>query len=344
MEFKGAQERRRTPHKKLPVHLERRRSEGGARQSAIGMTDRLKGYLANHREVAQVSLKRLFAAPASTVMTWAVIAIALALPAGLFLFLQNAQQLSSGWERAAQISVYLKLSVSDQQGRRLGEELRQRQDVKEVHYITADQALAEFRELSGFGEALEYLNENPLPAVIVVFPKTEDGSLATTRVLLDELRSMPQVEQAKLDLQWLQRLFGIMALGQRAVLILAGLLSLAVLLVIGNTIRLAIEARRAEIVVVKLVGGTDAFVRRPFLYTGIWYGIGGGLLAWVLLNLVLFWLRAPVSSIVSAYGSSFELAGLGIAATLILLGLSALLGLLGAWIAVGRHLSEIEPK
>ena len=113
---------------------------------------------------------------------------------------------------------------------------------------------------------------------------------------------------------------------------------------IGNTIRLAIEARRAEIVVIKLVGGTDAFVRRPFLYTGIWYGMGGGILAWLLINMVLFWLHKPVSEIVIAYGSRFRLEGLDILQILILLCLSSLLGWLGAWIAVGRHLSDLEPR
>lgn len=344
MEIKTNPERRREPAKKLPAYLERRHNEGGAKQSAVSVNDRIKGYFANHREVALVSLKRLIAAPVPSIMTWAVIAIALALPAGLFLCLQNAQQLSSGWERAAQISVYLKLELSEADGRRLSEMIGARADVKEAKYISSEQALAEFREISGFGEALEYLNENPLPAVILAFPDTEAGNLASTRVLLNYLQGLPEVDQAQLDLKWVQRLFSIMDLGKRAVLILGVLLSLAVLLVVGNTIRLAIEARRAEIVVVKLVGGTDAFVRRPFLYTGIWYGLGGGLLAWLIINLVLFWLSSPLSRIVNAYGGSFQLAGLGIPATLILLGLSLLLGLMGAWIAVGRHLSEIEPK
>lgn len=344
MALKREPDRRKLPTRKLPGHLERRRGEGGARQNVIGIKDRIKGYVANHREVAFVSLKRLLAAPVPSIMTWAVIAIALALPAGLYVFLQNAQQLSSGWDRAAQISVFMQLEVSEKEGRSLSDEIGKRPDVKEVRYISREQALAEFRELSGFGEALEYLDSNPLPSVIVVFPETESGSLATTETLLAELQALPQVDQAQLDLKWVQRLYSIMALGQRAVLILGGLLSLAVLLVIGNTIRLAIEARRAEIVVVKLVGGTDAFVRRPFLYTGVWYGVGGGLIAWLLINLVLFWLYRPVSELVSVYGSDFHLAGLGVPATLVLLSLSALLGLLGAWVAVGRHLSNIEPK
>ena len=344
MLFKRNQDRRQIPQQKLPAHLERRFNEGGATQKEISLGDRFKSYLVNHREVALLSLKRLLAAPIPSAMTWAVIAIALALPAGLFLFLQNVEQLSAGWDRAVQISVYLKQNVNDTQGRQLAEKLKQRQDVKEDRYTSAQQTMDEFRKLSGFGEALLYLNENPLPAVIAVFPETEASSLDVTKNLLKELQILPEVDQAQLDLEWVERLYSIMQFGQRAVLAIGGLLALAVLLVIGNTIRLAIEARRAEIVVIKLVGGTDAFVRRPFLYTGIWYGMGGGILAWLLINMVLFWLHKPVSEIVIAYGSRFRLEGLDILQILILLCLSSLLGWLGAWIAVGRHLSDLEPR
>ncbi|MCF7980738.1 MAG: permease-like cell division protein FtsX [Pseudomonadales bacterium] len=344
MLFKKNKDRRKVPPQKLPTHLERRFNEGGATQKEISLTDRFRGYLNNHREVALLSLKRLLDTPLSSAMTWAVIAIALALPVGLFLFLQNAEQLSVGWERAVQISVYLKGDITDEQGRQLSEKLKQHQSVMKIKYIASDQALDEFRELSGFGDALQYLNENPLPAVIVVFPKTESNALLSTKSLVSELEMMPEVDQAKLDLQWVERLLGIMMLGQQAAFMIGLLLSLAVLLVIGNTIRLAIEARRAEIVVIKLVGGTNAFVRRPFLYTGVWFGVGGGVLAWVLISLVMYWLHKPVAEVVAAYGSSFQLTGLGVIQTLALLGISAILGWLGAWVAVGRHLSDIEPR
>jgi len=183
-----------------------------------------------------------------------------------------------------------------------------------------------------------------LPAVLVVSPRTDSADLQTTQKLLEQIQSLPDVEQAQLDLQWVDRLFRIMALGQRLALTLGLLLGVAVLLVIGNTVRLAIESRRAEIVVVKLVGATDAFVRRPFLYMGIWYGLGGGLLAWLMVNLVIFWLSGSVAELVAAYDGEFGLSGLGFLATLLLWLSSALLGLLGAWLAVGRHLSKIEPK
>ncbi len=343
MDSNRQSERRQAPRNQLPGHLERRRNDFRVRKAPQKIYQRVRGYLSNHRDVALLSLTRLLGTPAASLMTWSVIAIALALPAGLYVFLQNAQQLSSDWDRTAQISVYTSLGLAPEKSLALSKSLKTRPDIKEVQYISPEQALSEFRSLSGFGEALEYLSENPLPAVIVVYPQTTQGSVAATEVLLEDLRAMPEVDQAELDIKWVKRLYGLMALGQRAVMILGVVLSLAVLLVIGNTVRLAIESRRAEIVVVKLVGGTDGFVRRPFLYTGIWYGIGGGVLAWVMINLVLFWLYRPVAELVSSYSSGFTLAGLDLSATLILLCLSAALGWMGAWIAVGRHLSDIEP-
>jgi cell division transport system permease protein len=155
---------------------------------------------------------------------------------------------------------------------------------------------------------------------------------------------LPQIDQAVLDLEWVQRLYSMMALGKRLVIALAALLALGVLLVVGNTIRLAIESRRDEIVIVKLVGGTNAFVRRPFLYTGLWYGLGGGILAWLIIGFGLFWLSSPVAELAGLYRSQFELQGLGIGDSLMMWLCGGLLGLAGAWLAVSRHLGAIEPR
>jgi cell division transport system permease protein len=142
---------------------------------------------------------------------------------------------------------------------------------------------------------------------------------------------------------WVKRLYQFMELGQRLVWALATLLGLAVLLIIGNTIRLSIESRRDEILVVKLVGGTDAFVRRPFLYTGIWFGLGGGIIAWLLLSMGLYWLSGPVETLISLYGSDFVLQGLSLSDSLMLIFDGVILGWLGAWLAVSRHLTKIKP-
>lgn len=342
--FGSKRERRKEPAQKLPAHLERRFVEGGASTKQIGASDRLRGYFSHHREVSVHSIRRMLQTPFPSLMTWVVIAIALALPAGLLVGLKNAQQLSLGWERSLQVSVYLKSNVGAGAAQQMSERLQKRDDIQAVRYISPDQALNEFKALSGFGEALVYLNTNPLPALIEITPAATREGVTPYARLLKDLQAMPEVDKVQMDMQWVERLLSLLEFGKRLIWVLGSMLGLAVLLVIGNTIRLAIEARRAEILVVKLVGGTNAFVRRPFLYTGSWYGLGGGLLAWLLIHLVLLWLQGPVKSIVAAYGSQFEILGLGLADSLMLILSGTFLGWLGAWIAVSRHLSEIEPR
>ncbi|SFX30132.1 permease-like cell division protein FtsX [Marinospirillum alkaliphilum] len=318
------------------------RPGSGNRPSGVGKAARFTAWRRHHLAMAADSLARLLAAPVGSLMTWAVIAIALSLPVALYVFLNNAQLVSSNWDGTAQISLYLQDNVRDDAGRRLTQELQLRPEIAETRYLSREQALAEFKEFSGFGEALSYLDDNPLPAVIIVRPSVI--GVDAQQALVQQLQLLPEVEEAQLDLAWVKRLYHIMELGQRMITALGLLLGLAVLLVVGNTIRLAIENRRQEIVVVKLIGATDAFVRRPFLYTGIWYGLGGGIMAWLLINLSLFWLDGPVRSLASAYASDFSLIGLGLQDSLLLLFGSTLLGWIGAWIAVGRHLGKIEPR
>lgn len=327
-----------------PVKSRPQRREKGASQSRTSTGDRMNSYLAHHRYVATESLQRLAGNFVSSLMTWLVIGIALALPTGLFVGLANLEAVSRGWDGAAQISLFINKIVSEQDSRALADKLRLRDDIADIEFISSTQALAEFQALSGYGEVLDALDSNPLPAVIVVRPKEQDLSAQATATLFDELRALPQVDRATLDLEWVQRLYSMMALGKRMTFALALLLALGVVLVIGNTIRLAIESRRDEIVIVKLVGATNAFVRRPFLYTGFWYGLGGGLVAWVLVSAALWWLAGPVADLAGLYQSQFSLTGMGVGTSFLLLVCSGLLGLGGAWLAVGRHLGEIEPR
>jgi len=301
-------------------------------------------YLHHHRRVARDSLLRLLRTPWASLMTWAVIAIALALPATLFLMLANVEQLSQNWSSSPRITLYLDLRVETAEAHRLQEAIRKKAQVESVTYISPEQALEEFKAFSGLAEAIEYLDQNPLPPVLIVTPATNLMSAAQVEALQRELAAQPGVARAQLDMDWVKRLYSLMELVSRAVLALGGLLAAAVLLVIGNTIRLAIESRREEIVVIKLVGGTDGFVRRPFLYTGLWYGLGGGILAWLLVFFWLLWLSGPVQELTRLYALDFQLAGLGVESTLTLLGTSMLLGWCGAWLAVRRHLDEIEPQ
>lgn len=333
--------RRRLPRRRAAGEPPRR--DKGATQSRTGLSDRLRGWLDHHQRTGADSFRRLLDAPAASIMTWLVIGIALALPGALFVALQNLESISRGWDGAAQMSLFLEQEVAEDDGRALARKLESRDDVLATRYISRQAALEEFRTLSGYGEVLDDLEDNPLPAVISLRPREEDTSAETVQRLFGEMQEHPQVERAVLDLEWVQRLYSLMELGRRLTLALALLLSLGVVLVIGNTIRLAIESRRDEVVVVKLVGGTDAFVRRPFLYTGLWYGLGGGILAWLIISVTVLWLGPTVAELADLYDSDFTLAGLGAANTLALWVTGALLGWLGAWLAVGRHLSAIEP-
>ena len=304
----------------------------------------LRVYLLRHLQVFFYSLGVLSRSPFATLMTTAVIGIALALPSGLHVVLQNAQQLSGGWDGAAQISLFLKRSVPEEEANRLARQIQKLPEVASVNYISRSEALQDFQRLSGFGDALEALKDNPLPSVLVIHPTANASTPAATEKLLQRLQGYPPVDVAQLDMQWVKRLYVIMELVRRGVVVLAALLALAVLLVVGNTIRLAIQNRRDEIVVMKLIGGTDGFIRRPFLYTGFWYGLFGGVIAWLLVSLSLSILRDPVERLTGLYQSQFELSGLDFTTTGMLIGTSILLGLAGSWLAVGRHLRDIEPS
>lgn len=322
----------------------RPRREAGAVHARSTRRRQLLAWLDNHRQVALQSLRRLLGAPMASMLTWLAIGIALALPCGLFIALNNVQQLTTGWDGAARISAFLRDDVSPADGLKLARRFGDRPGIAGARYISREQALDEFRQLSGFGDLLSALPENPLPAVLVLTPSLDASTVESLEQLLEELRGTGQVELAQLDLQWVQRLYALLELGRRASLALALVLALGVLLVAGNTIRLAIAGRREEILVVKLVGGTDAFVRRPFLYTGLWYGLGGAVVAWLLIGLGLIWLDAPVSAVASLYQSEFRLSGLSVADTLALAWGGATLGWCGAWLAVARHLGAIAPR
>ncbi len=304
----------------------------------------LQSYFIRHVQVFFYSLGQLSRTPVSTLMTCMVIGIALALPTGLHTLLKSVQQLSGGWESTAQISVFLKKNITASQAKKLKQDIQHWPDILSVHYISREQALKEFQQLSGFGNALKALNSNPLPSVLIIKPRLSKTNEQATQKLLNKLINLKQTDKAQLDMQWVRRLYAIMNIVERGVLILGLLLALAVLLVVGNTIRLAIQNRRKEIVVMKLIGGTDAFIRRPFLYTGFWYGLFGGIIAWLLVSFTLLSISGPVEKLTTLYQNQFELSSMSFLTTVTLLGLSILLGLFGSWFAVGRHLREIEPR
>ena len=301
-------------------------------------------YLVRHAQMALNSLGRLYRAPLASLMTAAVIGIALALPAGLYLLTGNLQRLSTQWDGGANLSVFLRHDVSVTQAQALKHKLEDWPEIEKLQLITPQQALAEFREMSGFGDALDILDENPLPVVLAVKPVTSASGAASATALLERLQKLPQVDLAQLDLQWVKRFNAIVDIARRTIWVMATLLGLAVLLITGNTIRLEIQNRREEIEITKLIGATGAFIRRPFLYSGLWYGLSGALLAEFLVALAFLQLDSPVRQLAGLYQSGFRLQPLSPAESLSLLLAGILLGLLGAWLAVGRHLAAIEPS
>jgi cell division transport system permease protein len=280
----------------------------------------------------------------TTTLTVLVIGIALALPACLQVLIANARAASGDLNRAVDLSVYLKPNSAVAQAEQVAAAIRSRHTVASARLIKAEDALRDFREHSGFGEALDALNENPLPHSIVVTPAANRSSSGDLESLAQEIRGIDGVELVQLDTAWVERFNAMLDALRRGVLIIALLLGFGVLIIVGNTIRADIQARRAEIEVAKLVGATDAFVRRPFLYTGAWYGLGGGVIAVAVSFAVVALLAGPVQRLAGLYGSDFRLSGLGAPDAFTVIGVGVALGWLGSLVAASRHLREIEPQ
>ncbi|MDR5906294.1 permease-like cell division protein FtsX [Franzmannia qiaohouensis] len=314
----------------------------GARSHRTRTSSRLRSWLRHHRAMCLDSARRLLRHPLGSLLTMLAIAIALVLPAALWLVLDSARLLDAELDESATLTAYLDAGVDEAQAMRISEALGAHPEVDATRLITAAEGMAEFQDSLGLADALGRLEDNPLPASVVVSPRETQPD--AVRALAEQLETVSGVDEVRLDLAWIERLAQLAELGRRVALALAVLFGLGVLLIVGNTIRLAVESRRQEIQVVTLIGATHAFVRRPFLYSGAWYGLGGGLLAWALLSLGGQWLAAPVTALAESYGAHFSLPRLDAAGSAILLFSSTLLGLLGAWIAVSRHLAEMRPE
>ncbi len=303
----------------------------------------LDTWLLRHAQTALSALGRLWRTPINTLMTTMVIGIALALPSSLHLLIGNMRVLSDAWEGSASVSLFLAESVDEAQAKAVRARIIQRPDVVEARLISRGHALEEFRRLSGFGGAIDLLDHNPLPAVVVVRPHQRIQGAAAVKRMADTLQTYREIDLAQVDLQWVQRLSAITRMIERGVWVLAVLLAVAVLLIVGNTIRLEVQNRRSEIEIVTLVGGTDAFIRRPFLYEGLWYGALGATLGLLLVLVSLYLLNGPVRALAGLYESTFALSMIDLKGLLGLLIGGPLLGLAGAWLAVGRHLARTRP-
>ena len=327
---------RRKPQNRIKPTAPVRASAGLARP-------RLRAWREQHLYSFFSSLGRLVARPWATTLTLAVLSMALALPLLFWLLLDNARDLGGSVEDARAVSVFLKPDLQADVVQKLAQRLRARADVAKVELKTPQQGLEEFRSRSGFADALKVLHYNPLPAVLIVDPRDASVTSSATPALVAQLQRDPDVDLVQYDAQWRQRLHAILALARRGAQVLAGLLALAALLVVGNTVRADIQLRSEEIAVMQLLGANDGFVRRPFLYTGFWYGALAGMLSLMLIVLVEWVLSAPLAQMIASYDHRFGVHGLSFGGMLATLGASAALGWLGAWIAASRHIALGQP-
>jgi len=300
-------------------------------------------WLTRHASMSLGALGRLCRQPVASLMIILVIGVTLALPAAINVVVKNAQSVSGSWDNALDFSVYLRLDLTVSEAEGLARLIGQRADIASVDLVTSDEALAEFKQQSGFGAALDQLSENPLPHALVVRPSP--GNTGESLILLqEEIGNLPETDLVQVDTEWVQRFHAILDIVRQALAIGAALLGLAIVVIIGNTIRLDIENRREEIEVTKLIGASNAFVRRPFLWTGFWYGLLGGSFALLLVQYGLYLLRDPVTRLAGLYQGNITVATLGLTESFAIIGTAVFLGLFASWTTAARHMRRIEPR
>lgn len=305
----------------------------------------LKIWLHQQRHAIQFSLERLWFNPISTWITLATIAIALSLPTSLYLLVHNLQTLTDSKSEIPTITIFLKPNISEQEAKDQAELIADFPEVKHARVMSSNEAMVDFQNRMGSDDIIRSLGKvNPFPNMIIVTPDltvlggTEEGMSD----FIARIRASKNVESVANDTSWIMRLHAIFKIVNRILLIVFALLGLTVLLVIGNTIRLDIENRKEEIRVTRLIGATNTYIRRPFLYNGLWLGFFGGVLSLLILHLALHFLKEPVAELALRYNTNFSLVGISPVLSLEILVVSAILGLIGAWIAVGRYLRQRE--
>ena len=314
------------------------------RFSRIGGLHSFQAYLHNHAYVLFFSLGRLIRTPVTSAMTILVLAIAIALAGSFYILVINVQQLTGNLESSNEISLFLKDRVTEKQGRKIAAQLAKNKKIHEINFITREQAMAEFKAYSGFGEALKVLDKNPLPNVVQILPKNSLANQHEIQRLIAEMQKIPEVDFAQIDMQWVQRLHSMLQVTKRVILILSLLLALAVIFITANTIRLELQNRREEVIIAQLLGATLVFIQRPFLYSGFWYGFVAGLLAWIIITMMLFALQQPVYRLSFLYDSNFSIQFLSFKDSIGLIFLSASLGVIGAWIVLCFQLQQLQPE
>lgn len=298
--------------------------------------------LIEHLRVLRFTLRQLLLTPNASLLNITIIGIALSLPVGGYVLLKSVQSLGTQIAGTPQISIFLAAGTGPGDLDRIGERLKQHAAVKRIEFVPRETALKKLQQSTGLSDIIGGLSQNPLPDAFIIYPA--DGKVATLEKLRDEFKTWQRVEHVQLDSAWVHKLEALLDFGRMAVVILAALLSFALVAITFNTIRLQILTRREEIEVAKLIGATDAFIRRPFLYFGLAQGLLGGAAAWLLISASLLLLNHTLATLAQLYASDFSLQGLSVADSLSLLGFSAYLGWLGAWFSVSQHLWQIEPR
>lgn len=308
------------------------------------MSARLGNWAARHGHAFISTLGHLWRHAIATALTVIAISLALALPLALGLLVSNFRGLGGTLDESLGLSVYLKPGISEAQARELAAQVRARPAIRSVTLISAAEGLAQLRAQSGFGAALGTLSDNPLPNVLEVHAAADAATPRQLEALRAALAGLPAVDAVQLDRDWALRFNAILDVAREALLVSALMIAAGVIAVIGNTIRLEIQARWTEIEVTKLVGGSNAFVRRPFLYAGVLYGLSAGIVGFGVVLGACAALERPVGALAAAYGGHFALQGPGLRELGLLVGAGALLGWLGAAVAASRQLARIEPR
>ena len=335
------------------IQNSRRKNESKSSLSLLSSDDvnkktlinRIQSYFYSHHLAFSSATSRISSLPFQSLSISLVVAIALSLPAGFYVAVTNLQKIVNVTDSSNTITVFLKTTATQPQIELLKEKVSLDEGIEVIKYISSQQGLDEFRAESGFGDILKMLDENPLPPVFLIEPDRDiQNNSELIKKLVTRLKKEHLIENIQIDMMWLKRLQAILLVSERLSFMLGVILAFGVLLIISNAVALSLDSKSEEVIVIKLVGGTNAYVRRPFLYTGLCYGSFGGILSWIFIAIAVYWLSIPIEKLSALYQSSIELEGLGFFGLISLISIGVSLGLLGAWLAVTRQLSAIEPK
>jgi cell division transport system permease protein len=295
-----------------------------------------------HLRVLVSTLRQLQSAPVASALNILIMGIALSLPVGLYVLMLNVHDLAGRVASAPQITAFLALNAGKDDVAQISKRLGSLDGIDRFEFVSRDRALEQLKRNTGLSDVIAGLKQNPLPDAFILYPKTSDTKALES--LRDDLQKWPKLDHVQLDSAWARKLDAMLGLVRLAVLILAGLLSIALVAITFNTIRLQILTRREEIEVSKLIGATDGFIRRPFLYFGLVQGLLAGTAAWIIIAASLALLNVKLGTLAQMYASNFTLHNLSAGDSLSLLIFSAYLGWLGAWLSVSQHLWQIEPR